>query len=373
MPLLERYILKNLLVVFAAITIVLLGALWLTSSIHFIEIILQQTETNSFILFLKIAFLLLPDLLTFILPFSLFFTVLYVYNRLIMDRELIVMQALGLNNKKIAFPALALGFLTTLFLLWMNIFLIPYTFSTLRNLEYKLRNTVSVSILKEGEFNTFPGLTLFLRKKGERGEIYGIFAYNAGNQKAPYTLVAQKGFIKKDPTQGIYLALEKGIRQEIDPKTEKTQYLYFDNTVVNLSAEQKNSSPRPRKPAEFTLKELFFPNVTQYNQQECNRFRSEGHQRLLLPILPFCFVLMVMIGFLVRPYKRTGFLKEIFFIVLSATILEILTFLFIHLSSKIPYLAYGAYMLLFGVISILGYMLLRSDFSKKSFKKKALP
>ncbi len=370
--LLDQYVLRNLFLILIAITSVLLGALWLTSSVHFIEIILNQTEANSFFLLLKIAFLLLPDLLSLILPFSLFFSVLYVYNRLSMDRELIVMRALGLSNKRLAFPALLLGFFITLLLLGMNIFLLPKTFSSLRDLEYKLRNTVSISILKEGEFNTFPGLNLFLRKKMNNGEIHGIFVYSTEQPNKPYTLVAQKGYIRKDPSQGIYLALEKGIRQEKNPKTYKTQFLYFDNTVVMLETTKKKYEPRPKKPAELSLSELLFPNTSLYNKDICLRLQSEAHQRLLLPILPFCFILMAMVGFSARSYKRTGFIKEITAIVLGAILLEALTFLLIHFAAKFSYITYGAYFLVFGTISALSYVLIRSDSPAPTSKKKDL-
>lgn len=369
MTLLDRYIFRNLFMILIAITSVLLGALWLTSSVHFVEIILNQTETNSFFLFLKIAILLLPDLLSLVLPFSLFFSILYVYNRLSIDRELIIMRALGLSNKRVAFPSLLFGFLITLLLLSMNIFLLPKTFSSLRDVEYKLRNTASISILKEGEFNTFPGLTLFLRKKMNNGEIHGVFVYSTEKQNKPYTLVAQKGYIKKDPIQGIYLALEKGVRQEKDPKTFKTQFLYFDSTVVMLDATKKKHEPRPRKPAEFSLPELLFPDSSLYKNDIRLRLQAEAHQRLLLPFLPFCFSLMAMIGFLSRPYKRTGFVKEITSVVLAAILVEALTFLLIHFSAKSSYIIYGAYSLVFGTIVVLSYVLILSDFSSSNKKK----
>ena len=81
--------------------------IWLTQSLRFIDLIINKGL--SFGLFLYMTALLLPSLLSVILPIALFAAVLYTYHQLIVDREIIVLKAIGLSNARLALPALGIA------------------------------------------------------------------------------------------------------------------------------------------------------------------------------------------------------------------------------------------------------------------------
>src|ERR1700727_1241695 len=98
----SKYIVKNLVHSTLLITFSLTSIVWLTQALRFIDFIVNQGV--SIIIFLTLTALLIPSLLFMILPPAMFCSVLFVYNKLRNDSELVVMQASGLSNWRLAKP-----------------------------------------------------------------------------------------------------------------------------------------------------------------------------------------------------------------------------------------------------------------------------
>ncbi len=103
------YIFRQLIGPMLVVTFSLTSVIWLTQSLRFIDLIINKGL--SFWLFLYLTLLLLPSLLTVILPVALFAAVLYTYHRLLVDSEITVFQASGLSNARLAAPAMAMALL----------------------------------------------------------------------------------------------------------------------------------------------------------------------------------------------------------------------------------------------------------------------
>ena len=111
------------------------GVVWLTQSLRFIDLIINKGL--SFGLFLYMTVLLLPSLLTVILPISLFAAVLYTYNQLIVDREIVVLKATGLSNLRLALPALNLAGIVMVICYAINLYLMPLGFHEFKNIQFR--------------------------------------------------------------------------------------------------------------------------------------------------------------------------------------------------------------------------------------------
>lgn len=358
---LYRYFFKNLLFPILSISAIFISIIWLTQSVRFVEVVVAHSEIGMFKSMLEFAGLLLPDIFVLVLPFSTFFSILFIYNRFLWDRELTIMRAIGLNNFMLSFPAIGIGICVAGVILALNIFVLPYTNRNLKNLEHSLKESTPISIVKEREFNNFPGLTLYLREKEKNGEIKGIFAYVQPQDKEAYTLMAEKGFIKKEKNGGIYLFLHNGTRQEIDPKTQKARTLYFKQTFVSLKSSKKSEAARSRKTSELSLKELFSPDPEKYTSSDILKMRAEGHSRMLFPFLALAYTLMAVSVILLSPFRRTGFTFRIVWACSGVILLQMLSFSLINLSGKIPHLVSVLYAIIFFIIIIALYFLKRSD------------
>src|SRR3982750_4538880 len=100
----NKYIARHLIHSTLLITFSLTSIVWLTQALRFIDFIVNQGV--SITVFLHLTMLLVPSLMLMILPPALFCSVLFVYNKLNMDSELVVMQAMGLSRWRLAAPAL---------------------------------------------------------------------------------------------------------------------------------------------------------------------------------------------------------------------------------------------------------------------------
>ena len=97
-----RYLLLQLLMPALLATVAFSGAVWLSQSLRFVDLIVNKGLPLATFLYLTV--LLFPSLLLVILPFALFCAVLFAYHRLTLESELVVMQSVGLSHLQLALP-----------------------------------------------------------------------------------------------------------------------------------------------------------------------------------------------------------------------------------------------------------------------------
>ena len=103
----SKYIFRQTAFVMIFVTVVLSFVIWLTQSLRFIDMVVNRGLPVTD--FLWLAMLITPRFVTLILPFACAIATVYVYNRLITDRELIVLRAAGFSNFRLARPAIRLA------------------------------------------------------------------------------------------------------------------------------------------------------------------------------------------------------------------------------------------------------------------------
>src|SRR5262245_33901695 len=98
--LMTRYLMKNLLSATLFVALTLTAVIWLTQSLKLLELVANSDAPP--LLFLKLVALSLPKFLEIILPLSLVTAILFVYNKMIMDNELIVLRSCGFDQYAMA-------------------------------------------------------------------------------------------------------------------------------------------------------------------------------------------------------------------------------------------------------------------------------
>src|SRR6516165_3203375 len=104
---LERYILRQCFGVMIFVTAALSAAIWLAQSLRLIDLIVNRGLAVE--VFLYLAALILPRFLDIVLPIGIFIAVLFTFNRLTAESELVVMRSAGLSNLALARPVLVLA------------------------------------------------------------------------------------------------------------------------------------------------------------------------------------------------------------------------------------------------------------------------
>ena len=120
---LNIYIVKQILVGFLLVAFSLMSILWLTQSLRFVSLITNKGIPIG--IFVEMTSLLMPRLFVILSPICLFVSVLFVYNRMLADRELVVMQAAGISPWQNSKPAVFMGIILSLFIIYVQNFGIP--------------------------------------------------------------------------------------------------------------------------------------------------------------------------------------------------------------------------------------------------------
>lgn len=349
-----KYIILNLAAPTLLITLTLTGIIWLTQSLRFVDMIVNRGL--GFMDFLYLSSLLLPSLLLIILPIALFTAVIFTYNKLIVDSEMVVLRSAGLNRFSLAFPALIVAAVLTIFSYIISLYLLPTSYRNFKDTQAFIRDNYASVLLQEGVFNNpTKGLTVYIDERQDNGMLRGIMVHDNRDVKNPITMMAQEGKLIQTP-KGPRFDLINGNRQEINHKDGQLSLLYFDRYTLDISVYTKTQETRWREPKERYLHELLYPEA-ETPEHLISKLLAEAHQRLTWPIYNIALTLIALCGLLSGQFNRRGQWKRI----LSATGVTIVTVAaglsITNIIANSPALAPLPYMLIIIIISFCFYIL----------------
>ena len=320
----NKYVLKQLLVGMIFITVGLTCVIWLTQSLRYVEMIVNRGLTAG--TFIYFTILLLPKFLSIILPIATFAVVVFIYSKLITDRELVIMRGAGQSQTALAKPALILAMLVVMFGYLLNLYLLPQSYRTFRALQWDIRYSFSHILLQEGTFNTVSkGITVYVRERTKDGQLLGILVHDQRNEKKPFTILAERGALVESK-DGSRVVMFNGNRQSVDPKTHQMSILYFDRNIYELDPPKVSGDIRYREARERTLKELFNLKKADVNLNDYGKFIVEMHKRMISPLsaLGFTFVGLACLitgSFSRRNQSRRSVLAVAIIVCLQASVL----------------------------------------------------
>ncbi|MGF1607871.1 MAG: LPS export ABC transporter permease LptF [Kiloniellales bacterium] len=317
-----RYILKQLALVTAAVTVGLTFAVWLTQSLRLIDYIVNRGLPAT--TFFSFVGLLLPGFLGIVLPIAAFCAVLFVYNKLTMDSELVVLRASGMSQLQLARPALVTGLVVTLLVYSITLYLLPLSFRNFKDLQHQIRNDYSAVLLQEGMFNTLSDeITVYVRERAPDGELRGILVHDNRNPEHPITMMAERGALVTSES-GPRVLMVNGNRQEVQQETGRLSLLYFDSYTVEISKLQGGLDGRWREPKERFLPQLFRPDNSGDDQRYYSELVAEGHQRIVAPLYSLSFIMVALAALLSGEFNRRGQARRIIVAILCVALLEAL-------------------------------------------------
>ena len=331
-----RYILRQLALSTALVVVTLTAAIWLTQSLRFVDWIVNRGLPLS--TFVYIAVLVLPSFLVVILPISLFAAVLFTYNKMQSDSEIIVLRAIGVGPMQLMAPALMVATVVTLLAYALNLYLLPLSYRGFKDLQYQIRSNYSAVLLQEGVFTTIDqGLTMFVREQGRRGELFGIMVHDSRLDAKPVTMVAERGAIV-NTADGPRIVMVNGNRQELDESNGKLSFLFFDRYTVELSRSSKAAQAvRFRESTERFIGELLDPQDVDDPRVRA-ALQADGHQRLASPLYALTFVIVALAALLSGEFSRRGQTWRVIAAVGFVVTIQALGIGFANLSSKTPIL-----------------------------------
>src|SRR5271155_4777683 len=220
---LDRYILRQCLSVMIFVTGALTAAVWLAQSLRLVDLIVNRGLSAE--MFLYLALLILPRFLDIVLPIGAFISVLFVFNRLISESELVVMRAAGVSPFALARPILILAGIAFAVLMSLSAYFLPASNREFKDVQFEIRNRFVSALLQEGAFTTVSDqLTIYIGGRNERGGVIGLLINDDRDPQQPLTILAEQGAFASS-AQGSRVIMVHGTRQSFDRATGKLSVL----------------------------------------------------------------------------------------------------------------------------------------------------
>jgi lipopolysaccharide export system permease protein len=318
---LDRYILRQCFGVMIFVTAALSAAIWLAQSLRLIDLIVNRGLSIE--VFLYLAALILPRFLDIVLPIGVFIAVLFTFNRLTGESELVVMRSAGLSQLALAKPVLLLAGIAFVVLTSLSVYFLPASNRAFKDLQFEIRNRFVSSLIQEGTFTTISDkLTIYVRSRDDQGEVTGMLISDSRDPQKPVTILAERGVFVDSPS-GARILMVNGNRQQFDPESRKLSLLTFERYTLDLGAWRDAPVVRFREAQERFLGELFTPPQDADASLHA-AFLAEAHQRILVPLSAFSFALIPLACLLPGELNRRGQLRRVLLAIGLAFAFELL-------------------------------------------------
>ncbi len=324
MSLIERYLFKQLLGPTLLATLALVAVALLSQSLGTLDIMVEQRQ--SAMVFAKITFLALPQLLNMILPIAIFVASLVALNRLHTEQEIVVCSAGGMSRWRVIAPAIKLASLAMLVTLVVNLWVQPYCYRTMRDELFAVRTDLAASLVRAGEFSQpSSDLTVYAQSIDQQGIMRNMFLNQEKAEGGSTTFFARQGKIAKRNGEPI-LIMRQGSNQELSSEGV-LNFLKFDEYIFNLAPFMNNYELVHYKISDRYMHELMFPDLQQeWEQRNRVKMIAEFHSRLSSPLYNLAFMAMALNAVIGGAFSRLGYGRRIAMIAGVAAFVRILGF-----------------------------------------------
>lgn len=299
----ERYLFLHLLWPTVLITASLTGIVWLTQILKFLDFILNRGLSLGD--FLYLTGLMLPSLLLVLLPITVTIAVIYTYNKLTAESELIVLNAVGISKWQISRPAQVMGVACVIVCYALSLWIMPVASQRFRDIRALFRDKYASVLLEEEVFNSpMDGVTVYVRERDSDNRLSGILLHDSRDPRQAVTMVAEQGRVQQTAS-GPKFYLQHGLRQQW--RDGRLSWLNFDEYAIEI-AFYGSAATRQRSPEERTITELF--NREGLTPKEVAAYRAEAGQRLTWPILAIALPLFALATLFSSEFNRRGQTKR---------------------------------------------------------------
>lgn len=258
--------------------------------------------------FLLLTLLMIPFIMSIIIPFVTFIAIIFVYNKLISDNEITVMVASGLSPFQIARPALKMAAVLTVLHLGLNLFVVPPTQGLFYDMQWNLRYGLAHMKLQESAFTELAkGLVVYVDSVSGH-DLSQVMLSDMRTDKTQVTIFAEKG--KLVSTQrGLSIVMTNGALQAMgDTVTTGT----FDSFDMDLNVADKtagNAFRVRRIPTDEILKIVFDSPTAKQHKTVLAEISSRFFTPIMNLILALLCVTILLRSSLLR--RRTSFAPAI--------------------------------------------------------------
>ncbi len=224
-----NYLQRKTLNQFLSIATILISLIWFSRAISFMKYVTENGIAMGDFFYLFI--LILPWLLMFIIPVSLFIAVLLIYYNLLKNNEISILKNAGLSKLMIARPVIILSVIITFISYFLTFYIMPYANKELRLMKVDFVNNYATMAFNPNSFETINNLTIYVKDKDENNKLYGVMINDKRSKLNSITITAQTGDIitKSD---AIYLIMKNGTVQRYNYQKKIVKYYIFKDMCL---------------------------------------------------------------------------------------------------------------------------------------------
>ncbi|AAU04315.1 LptF/LptG family permease [Rickettsia typhi] len=357
MLLYRKYFIKNILPLLIIVTFSVTSIVWITQILKLLYLFDKGIKVIDFF---NLVVLVLPILLFILLPVITVISVLYIYNNLKVERQLIILQASGVNNIQLALPALYVALTVMLFAYYISSTILPLSHINLKSRLSFIKNNYISSMIEEKTFNKITkNITVFIDKKLAGNIMNGIIIFDNRNADKPSIVFAGSGTLNIHGNNPIF-ELNKGLRQEYDVNGNLTQ-LTFDSLMIKLQNDSSLASQRTqhnKEANEYYISELLTPSHDLVITKKI-KLIAEAHQRIIWPLYNFVLPCLALAVFLRYPYSKKTTFIPVLFSALTVLLVTAIHFILQNFASKNLDFIFACYFNLLVALTIGLYLLVR--------------
>jgi lipopolysaccharide export system permease protein len=253
----HRYIVRDVLVIFALALTIFTFVLYIGAVIQAIDLVARGVSVS---IILRIFIYNIPYILSFSIPVSILTAVLLLFSRISLDGEITAMKASGQTLGQICAPVVLFSVFLSLVCVYINAVASPDSHFARRQLRSNIGAQDPLDLLEEGRFvKDFPGSQIYVGKKtGNR--IHDVVVYEMGMNGIDRTIRAESGVITNDETNEVFVIDLFKVRIDAADDNEEEDSFNFisaDHYVEKLPYSELNKTGTVKKRTkDFTLSEL---------------------------------------------------------------------------------------------------------------------
>lgn len=290
MKVIERYILRRTLLLFAAALTWTLAIVWTTQVLTRIDLVTDNGQ--SALTFFEIATLILPSVIPLVLPFAIVIAVAQTLTVMNNDSELVVIGASGASRGVVIKPVLLLAIVTAVTSFAVDNGVDPYARQRGRELVAAARSDLLSIIIQEGTFRTIEdGLFIQIGERMGDGSLGGIFVADSRTEGVDLVYYAKTGAVVKQDGKDV-LIMRDGTIHRKEPGGD-VSVIRFDSYSFDLSVFAASAKEPTMYPKDRTLQYLFNPDANDHIwKNKPQLFRTEIHRRFTEWLYPIVFAMI---------------------------------------------------------------------------------
>lgn len=301
LKLLNRYILRQIVMAMFAMTAVALLALLLDRLLRLLDRVVDSQGSMGIVVRMLIN--LVPHYLGIAIPAAFFFAVLLIFNKLHRDSEMAVINAAGVGLHRLLVPVMGLALVLTMIAAIIFSYMQPYSRYAYRALVNAVVHASLSAAVEAGTFVRVEDMTFMAEQASADGHRLGrIFVHEKRPNGRSVTTTASEGLLQEaEDGSGSVLVLRDGSRNVIEADGRGGGVIGFEEYRWPIKRDPDWAfRPRGGDEEELTLPELWgaldAPPAGTTSAQIAAEFHSRIVQALSIVVLPLLAVPLALGG-----------------------------------------------------------------------------